>query len=183
LMVMPFAVVGLRLAVPGLVGTLVSLFKNVVNDPSVSGRTGDYGVVLDVLEDSPWLGRGLFTFVPRYYRIVDNQYLMFGVELGIVGLLVVTVFLAVAFCQAHVAHRRAREWCSRDVSLALSASVAGVLVSFFTFDALGFPMAAGLTMLLVGLAGASWRLATTEDPDSPYHPHEHRSLESTGGVR
>ena len=48
LLIMPFAVVGLRLAVPGLVGTLISLFKNVVNDPSVSGRTNDYGVVLDV---------------------------------------------------------------------------------------------------------------------------------------
>ena len=174
LMVMPFAVVGLRIAVPGLVGTLVSLFKNVVNDPSVSGRTNDYGVVVAVMGDSPWFGRGLFTFVPRYYRIVDNQYLMFGVELGMVGLLAVVIFLVVAFSQAHTAHRRARDAGSRDVSLALSASVAGVLVSFVTFDALGFPMAAGLMMLLVGLAGASWRLATLEDPASPYRPHDHR---------
>lgn len=174
LMIMPFAVVALRLAVPGLVGTLVSLFKNVVNDPSVSGRTSDYGVVLGVMGDTPWFGRGLFTFVPRYYRIVDNQYLMFGVELGIVGLVAVGVFLVTAFCQARAAHRRARDIASRDVSLALSASLAGVLISFVTFDALGFPMAAGFTMLLVGLAGACWRIATLEDPDSPYRPHDHR---------
>lgn len=180
LMVMPFAVVGLRVAVPGLVGTLVSLFKNVVNDPSVSGRTNDYSVVLGVMGDSPWFGRGLFTFVPRYYRIVDNQYLMFGVELGIVGLLAAALFLVVAFSQAHAAHRRARDALSRDVSLALSASIAGVLVSFVTFDAMGFPMAAGVVMLLVGLAGASWRLAALEDPASPYRPHDHRVVAGTG---
>lgn len=174
LLVMPVAVVGLRLVVPGLVGTLVSLFKNVFNDPSITGRTSDYGVVLGVMDDSPWFGRGLFTFVPRYYRIVDNQYLMFVVELGLVGLLAVAVFLVAAFVQAQAAHHRAREAASRDVSLALSASVAGVLVSLLTFDALGFPMAAGLMMLLVGLAGASWRLATVEDPASPYRPHQPR---------
>lgn len=174
LVVLPFAVVGLRLAVPGLVGTLISLFKNVVNDPSISGRTSDYGVVFGVIEDNPFFGRGLFTFIPRYYRIVDNQYLMFGVELGVVGLLTMVIFLAVSFFQAFAAHSRAADSASRDVSLAVAASVAGVLVSFVTFDALGFPMAAGLTMLLVGLSGACWRLATLEDPDSPYRPHDHR---------
>ena len=174
LIVMPFAVVGLRLAVPGLVGTLVSLFRNLLNDPSISGRTSDYAVLFDVIGDNPLFGRGLFTFVPRYYRIVDNQYLVFAVELGIIGLLVMMVFLAVSFFQSFAAHRRARESTSRDVSLAVSAAVAGVLVSFVTFDALGFPMAAGLMMLLVGLAGACWRLATVEDPLSPYRPHQER---------
>ncbi|MET0523633.1 MAG: hypothetical protein ABWZ91_02460, partial [Nocardioides sp.] len=45
LVILPFAVVGLRVAIPGLVGTLMSLFKNLFNDPSVTGRTNDYGVV------------------------------------------------------------------------------------------------------------------------------------------
>ena len=175
LLVMPFAIVGLRLAVPGLVGTLISLFKNLLNDPSISGRTSDYTVVFSVVDDNPFFGRGLFTFVPRYYRIVDNQYLMFGVELGLVGLLAMLLFLSVSFFQAFAAHRSALESSSRDLSLAISASVAGVLVSFATFDALGFAMAAGLMMLLVGLAGACWRVATLEDPASPYRPHDHRT--------
>ena len=179
LLIMPFAVVGLRLAVPGLVGTLISLFKNLFNDPSISGRTSDYGVIFGVIGDNPLLGRGLFTFVPRYYRIVDNQYLVFGVELGILGLATVAVFLAVSFFQSFAAHRRAVESAARDLSLAVSASVAGVLVSFVTFDALGFPMAAGLMMLLVGLSGACWRIATVEDPESPYRPHEHRLAPAT----
>ena len=44
-------------------------------------------------------------------------------------------------------------------------------MSFATFDALGFPMAAGLVMLLLGLSGAVWRLTAMEDPESPYSPH------------
>ena len=175
LLLTPVAVIGLRLAVPGLVGTLISLFENLVNDPSISGRTSDYGVIFGVIGDNPLFGRGLFTFVPRYYRIVDNQYLVFGVELGSVGLVAFAIFLAVSYRQSHAAHKRALQPDSRDLSLAVSASVAGVAVSFVTFDALGFPMAAGMMMLLVGLAGACWRLATAEDPVSPYRPHDHRS--------
>jgi O-antigen ligase len=175
LLLAPVAIVGLRVAVPGLVGTLVSLFKNFFNDPSVSGRTSDYGVVMGVIDDNPLFGRGLFTFIPRYYRIVDNQYLLFGVELGLVGVLAFGLFMVVSFVQAYAAHRRALEASSRDVSLAVAAATAGVLVSFVTFDALGFSMAAGLLMLLVGLGGACWRLATLEDVRSPYRPHLHRS--------
>ncbi|GAA1935220.1 O-antigen ligase family protein [Nocardioides hwasunensis] len=174
LLLLPVAVVGLRMAVPGLVGTLISLFRNLFDDPSISGRTSDYDVLFDVIGDNPLLGRGLFTFVPRYYRIVDNQYLIFTVELGLIGLLVATTFLVVAFLQANAARRRAFEPASRDLSLAIAASTLGVMVSFATFDALGFPMAAGMMMLLVGLAGACWRLSTTEDPRSPYRPHDHR---------
>ena len=62
-------------------------------------------------------------------------------------------------------------WCS-------AASLLGVAVSFVTFDALAYPMASGLTMLLVGLAGACWRLTTLDDPASPYHPHEPRTAVS-----
>jgi polysaccharide biosynthesis protein PslJ len=175
LLLMPFAVVGLRLAIPGLVGTLIALFTNLANDPSISGRTSDYGIVFGVMEDNLLFGRGLFTFVPRYYRIVDNQYLMFGLELGIVGLVAALLLLGTGFFQALAARKRALEPSSRDVSLVFAASLLGVAVSFVTFDALSYPMASGLTMLLVGLAGACWRLTTLDDPASPYHPHEHRT--------
>ncbi len=58
LLLTPFAVVGLRLAVPGLVGTLISLFKNLGNDPSISGRTSDYGVDLRRDRRQPALRQG-----------------------------------------------------------------------------------------------------------------------------
>ena len=53
LLVLPFAVVGMRLLAPGLVGTIRSLFANLVNDPSVTGRTDDYSVVLAPLRRAP----------------------------------------------------------------------------------------------------------------------------------
>lgn len=174
LLLTPVAVVALRVGVPGLVGTLISLFKNLYNDPSISGRTSDYAVVFDVMDDNVLFGRGLFTFVPRYYRIVDNQYLMFGVELGLLGLLAALVFLITAIFQARSAHKHAVDPVARHLGLALCAALSGVSLSFATFDALGFAMAAGMTMLLTGLAGACWRLAMLENGRSPYRPHEHR---------
>jgi polysaccharide biosynthesis protein PslJ len=171
---LPFAVVALRLAVPGLVGTLISLFKNVNNDPSVSGRTKDYAVVFELMGENLLLGRGLFTFVPRYYRILDNQYLVLAIELGIVGLAAAALFLLSTFFIARTTRKRARTARQRHLGLSLSASALGIAISFLTFDALGFPMAAGMTMLLAGLAGATWRLTALEDPTSPYLRHGER---------
>ena len=89
-----------------------------------------------VMADNPIFGRGLFTFIPRYYRILDNQYLMFGLELG-----------------PRRAARRRCSSCRRRSSPGTAprsgagrrgratsawrcpASLLGVVVSFVTFDA------------------------------------------------
>ncbi len=96
-LIAPVAVVALRLAIPGLVGTIYSLFSSIGGDPSVTGRTSDYGVVLGLYRDHPWFGRGLFTFVPAHYRILDNQLLMLLLELGAVGLTAVILLFLIAF--------------------------------------------------------------------------------------
>lgn len=159
LIIIPFAVVAVRVMVPGLVGTITSLFANVFVDPSITGRTDDYTVVFNLYNDHPLLGRGLFTFIPRYYRILDNQYLGNLLELGIVGLVtVIGVYLTGIFL-ARGARRRTRNTRNRHLALAISASLSGVVLSFVTFDAWSFPMAAGLTFLLLGMAGAVWRIA------------------------
>lgn len=155
LVILPFAVVGMRLLAPGLVGTIRSLFTNIFNDPSITGRTDDYDAVFSVYADSPLLGRGLFTFVPRYYRILDNQMLMTLIELGAIGLTIMLVFVATGYLVARSARRRALDPRARNLALALSASIVGVVLSYLTFDAWGFPMVAGLTFLLMGLAGAA----------------------------
>ena len=95
---LPVAVVAVRLAAPGVVGTIRALFTNLGNDPSVSGRTDDYQVVWLLFLDSPWLGRGLYTLIPRYYRILDNQVLVLLLELGVIGLglFLLTVLVAIA---------------------------------------------------------------------------------------
>jgi polysaccharide biosynthesis protein PslJ len=159
LWIAPVSLVALRLAVPGLVGTIISLFRNAGSDPSVTGRTDDYDVVFKLYHEHELFGRGLFTFVPRYYRILDNQYLMFLLELGLVGLASALLLLGTGFFSARTAHRRAPSFRSRHLGLALSGSILGLVVVFATFDALSFPMAAGLTFLLVGMASAARRFA------------------------
>lgn len=159
LLLAPVAVVALRVLVPGLVGTVVSLFTNLLNDNSISGRTGDYGVVLEVAAEHPWLGQGLFTFIPRYYRILDNQYLILLLELGLVGLLVGLILYATAFFAARHAFRHASAARDRNVGLTVSASLAGLSASLITFDAWSYAMTTGLTFLLIGVAGAACRLA------------------------
>ena len=46
---------------------------------------------------------------------------------------------------------------ARNLGASLAAAVVGGFTGFLTFDALGFPVFAGLMFLLMGLAGALWR--------------------------
>ena len=55
----------------------------------------------------------------------------------------------------------------RHLGLAFAAGLIGLSLSYATFDALGFRQAAGMTFLLLGLAGASWRLAPNLDTRTP----------------
>src|SRR5674476_659573 len=79
------------------------------------------------------------------------------VELGIIGLTAVIVFFVVGFFTARGAKRRATSADDRHIALALSASLVGLATSYATFDAWGFPMAAGLTFLVVGMIGSAWQ--------------------------
>lgn len=162
LVIAPVSLVALRLAVPGLVGTIVSLFRNFSSDPSITGRTDDYDVVLQLFADHAVLGRGMFTFQPRYYRILDNQYLTTMLELGYVGLGAVVLLLLVGFACARGVHRRAGSAEHRHLGLALAGAILGTAVSYLTFDAWSFPMAAGTGFVLLGLSGAAWRAAQTD---------------------
>ena len=156
---LPMTAIAIRLVAPGVVGTIRSLFTNLGNDPSVSGRTDDYEVIMRTYSESPIFGRGLFTFVPRYYRILDNQFLMILVELGGIGFVSFMALGAASFFSALRARRAAEARCERHMALALSASIAGVIVSYATFDAWGFPMAGGLTFVLFGMCGAAWNVS------------------------
>ena len=135
----PASILGIRLIAPGVVGTIRSLFTNLGNDNSVSGRTEDYAIVLRVFGDNPVFGRGLTTFVPRYYRILDNQILMFLLELGVVGTVIFLGLAAVAFSCARGARLRSQVPERRHLAMTMSASIAGLLVSYATFDAVQLP--------------------------------------------
>lgn len=162
LWIAPVAIVAMRLAIPGLVGTIFSLFRGIATDPSITGRTADYGVVLELYALHPWFGRGLFTFVPRYYRILDNHFLLVLVELGAIGLLALVVLMLSTVGVALGARKRCADRRESHLSLAVAAGLVGLFVTYLTFDAWGYAQAAGLSFLLVGLAGAVGRLSHGE---------------------
>lgn len=148
------AAVAMRLAIPGLLGTVKSLFTNISTDPSTTGRTRDYAEFGSFFKDTPILGRGFFTFLPERYIILDNQFLLSLLEIGIVGTVALVGLFLVAIGSAHSARRHAPDEETRHLGRALAAGLAGALVAFGTFDALSFPMQTGLVFLLIGCAGA-----------------------------
>lgn len=144
-------------AVPRLFGTIGALFRNVGNDPSITSRTDSYDLFWEFFINAPIAGRGLGTFLPKY-RIFDNQYLMLLVGLGILGTLAFCALLLTGMAAGIRVARAAPDPASRDFGLATAASVGAGAVGLATFDGFAFPMTMGTLFLVIGLAGASYRL-------------------------
>lgn len=147
------------LLLPGLLGTLRSLFTGLEYDPSIAGRTDDYELVLRTVAERPLFGQGIFTWVPMVYRTIDNQSLVMLLELGIVGAAAFVVLILSALIQAFAPLRMGGDAQQRHLGFAVAGSLVGIVTSYFTFDAMGFRQVAGLTFLFIGLAGAIWHLS------------------------
>jgi O-antigen ligase len=151
-----------RFAIPGLLGTVKSLFLNIANDPSTTGRTQDYAVIGTYLADHLLFGRGFFTFLPTLYTTFDNEYLLILVEMGIVGVCVLLGLFITGMCSARAARHATSDTETRHLGQALAAALAAALVAFGTFDGLSFPMASGTVFLLIGAAGALRRVTLAD---------------------
>ncbi|GAA3706890.1 hypothetical protein GCM10022204_25980 [Microlunatus aurantiacus] len=163
-------------ALPGLLGTIRSLFTNLEDDPSVAGRTDDYELVSRLVEERLFFGQGLFTFIPMIYRTIDNQALVIMLELGIIGAIVFATLIVVGIFCSLTPRWSGESNQNRHLGLAVAASLLGIVISYFTFDALGFRQVAGMTFLLVGLTGAVWHL--TRDSMRQREEAEHQSAEA-----
>lgn len=155
------------LTMPGVLGTITNLFTGFSNDSSVASRTGSYDVAYMFIGRSPVLGRGFGTFLPKYW-ILDNGYLGLLIEGGVLGfiglLIVIGAAAACAFRAARIRPATTSDVDSldRDIAAALVASIAAGAAGLAFFDTFGFPQSAGVFFLLLGLAGASLRLASGE---------------------
>jgi O-antigen ligase len=150
--------------VHGLVGTITGLFSAIGTDSSTESRTKAYSAAGSYIAQHPWLGRGLGTFLPQTYFYIDNQYLTSLVETGIIGLLALLALLLTGWTTARAARRMTADPEARHLAQCLAACAAVATVSFATYDALSFSRAAGLTFLLLGCAGALWRLLREPGP-------------------
>jgi len=158
LVVAGIVAVGMKAVKPGLLGTVRALFTNVGNDPSVSGRTDDYGVSFTLIGQRPLFGRGAGTFIPSRYRFLDNQFLMTAIESGVVGLIALSMLFVGGFALAHRIGKFASDPETKHLGYALLAAFVGGFLTSFTFDSLSFSIFATTLFLLLGVAGALWRL-------------------------
>lgn len=159
--------VALFVLVPGMLGMIAGMFGNASDDSSIQSRLNAYVIAESFIARSPWWGRGLFTFLPRY-QIFDNQYLLALVETGLIGLAALVGMVAVA-ALCGVAASRTKDPDMSALSLATTAGVVvgGAQLAFF--DGFSFPMMAGIWFLLIGLVGACYRLVNRNilRPDVP----------------
>lgn len=167
LVLAPPAAILMRSALPGLLGTIKSLFAQSLGDPSVTARTDDYGVVLEIYSQHELFGRGAFTFIPQYYRVLDNQILLTLIELGAVGLAVTFWLFATGHYLARYCKRHGLTAERRHLGLAISAGILAIGSSYATFDAWGFAKTGAVTFLLFGIAGAARRFSHTPDDVVP----------------
>ncbi|MDP8931293.1 MAG: O-antigen ligase family protein [Actinomycetota bacterium] len=158
LLILPVFALVIRAAAPGLLGTIRSLFTNFWSDPSTLGRTEDYAVLGRYVARHPVVGQGFRTFLPKQYELLDNQYLMTLIENGVIGLMVLLVLFLVPVVIVRRARQRSQDPVVRDLAQSLVASMMVLMLSFATFDALSFPMVAGLLFLVIGCCGALWRV-------------------------
>jgi O-antigen ligase len=162
LALLPAALLSLQIMAPAFLQEFGHLFTQFASDASINGRTSDYSVVARYVSSAPVAGRGFGTFSATRYRVLDNQYLGTAIEVGILGLLALILLFAVAIFTARGARRRSLDVGRRDIAQGLAASATVAMVLFATFDAFSFPMASGMTFLVVGVIGAAWRLSRGE---------------------
>lgn len=145
-------------AVPGMAGTLVGMFTGAAGDPSVASRVNSYDVAFSMVLRLPFFGRGLGTLLPSYVYL-DNQYLGTVVELGIVGLASLLVLFLTAIWGPWQSRIHAPGHLESRLGAAVPAAICAGATSFTFFDALSFPLSAGLMFLMIGISGAYRRLA------------------------
>ena len=143
--------------VPGLLGMFRSLFLGIQNDPSALSRTGSYELAWSFISRAPLFGRGVSTFLPSY-RILDNQYLGSAIETGLVGVTALVALIVTGIVTARRVRRLSVDPVRRDLAQSLAAAFGAAGLSFGTFDALGFPIVAGVTFFLLGCVSGLLRL-------------------------
>lgn len=149
----------LWLSVDGLVGTLASLFTNTGSDPSIQARLDRIPRIMKLIRERPWIGRGNGTFSVEDYFLIDNELFVTTIETGVLGL-VMTLAVIVTGIFAGILIKRfpTVDEATGHLAHTVGASIAAAGVSLATFDAFFFHMLTGTLFLLIGAAGALWRL-------------------------
>ncbi len=158
LVVLVVSVGALRAAIPGLIGTLVALFTKINQDDSTTARTQRYQIAGHYFLQHPWFGRGFNTLYPATKQIFDNWYLYTATETGAVGLLALFLLFMIMMFTARGARLRSTDPQTREISQALAGTAVAMMIMFATADMMSYTMLMGVFFMLLGVAGAMWRL-------------------------
>jgi O-antigen ligase len=169
----------IKFASPGLLGTMVSLFRHARQDDSIQGRTHDYQTAKELIAQHILLGRGIGTWYAPKHEVFDNGYLLTLVNSGVIGLVTLLgVFIAGVYAALRVRRLSPRvpeegdaARDDRDLALSLTASLAVIFPTFATFDFMPFPMVSALAFLLAGMAGALLRIVRAQVAGEPIDAH------------
>ena len=150
-------ILALSAVAPGVLGRIKALFEGVSGDSSVQSRTGGYELATDFISRTPLFGRGFYTFLPEY-RIMDNQYLLTTIELGLVGVLVLLALYVSGMVTAWRIRRNASDPVTKHLGQSLLAAIGVFTLTFAFFDAFSFPIVSGLVFLILGATAGTRRL-------------------------
>jgi len=154
----------LHTAIPGLLGTIQSLFEGLGNDPSIQGRTGDYPLAFRYISERPFLGRGAGTWNVEEYFILDNNWLGTLLQTGWLGIIAEALLLLLPFVMARHLLHVGRDNEFRHLGGAVAAQLLMAITVGFFFDSGGFPQFNTIQMVMIGVVGAMWRIENRHDP-------------------
>jgi len=118
--------------------------------------------VLPDLRAHALIGRGYGSYIARRYRFLDNQYILLTIETGFVGLvlyLATVIAAAVRAVRLGLSRRRPAAW----IGLAGAGSILAYLVANVLFDALAFPQAPYVFLLVVALVSVVRQATDAEE--------------------
>lgn len=166
LMVVP----AIAAAVPWAYRVMVDMFTSGLDgsDYSVQARLDRLPQIMALIRDRPLFGTGYGTLTPEEYLLIDNQLWGTLISIGFVGLvLTVGLLLTAGVTAAQIRFRSAATAESMHLGRAIAGSIAAIGVSFATFDALFYRILVFTLFLLIGSAGALWRLTGPAVAPSP----------------
>lgn len=152
----------LGILVPGLLGTFRYFFLAGDDEASVRARLERIPLVEDTVVDAPWFGSGIGTFSPDEDFLLDNAFFGTILETGLLGLIVLLTMLGIAVfvCRRIALHSVDDQ--TRYLAYALMAGIVVLPVSMATFDAFFYRILMGVSFLLIGAAGALWRITVRD---------------------
>lgn len=147
------------------VSASVNVLVNGSNDFSLGSRAQGRTYVFTHLTDHLLLGQGPGTYDLTTQPVLDNQYLSQLIETGVVGLLLLVAVLACAIGYALRATTRTAPSDAVELAVGVAGALVAIAVISSVLDTAGFTQIFTLIWLLIGLAGAIWRVNVADVRD------------------